>query len=104
MKRLQKSLNKLALPTKNIKVINSFYKGMHDMQRCLVFNKIHLLIFYKYFSREVTDKFPFIQDTRANLCHHIKEKYLASIMYFYVLFTVHFVKAWNSHTHLVYTP
>ena len=25
----------LALPTKNIKVINSFYKGMHDMQRCL---------------------------------------------------------------------
>ena len=29
------SLLKLALPTKNIKVINSFYKGMHDMQRCL---------------------------------------------------------------------
>ena len=26
---------KVALPTKNIKVINSFYKGMHDMQRCL---------------------------------------------------------------------
>ena len=25
----------IALPTKNIKVINSFYKGMHDMQRCL---------------------------------------------------------------------
>ena len=25
----------VALPTKNIKVINSFYKGMHDMQRCL---------------------------------------------------------------------
>ena len=25
----------LALPAKNIKVINSFYKGMHDMQRCL---------------------------------------------------------------------
>ena len=26
---------KLALPVKNIKVINSFYKVMHDMQRCL---------------------------------------------------------------------
>ena len=25
----------VALPTKNIKVTNSFYKGMHDMQRCL---------------------------------------------------------------------
>ena len=25
----------IALPAKNIKVINSFYKGMHDMQRCL---------------------------------------------------------------------
>ena len=25
----------VALPAKNIKVINSFYKGMHDMQRCL---------------------------------------------------------------------
>ena len=49
-------------------------------------------------------KFPFIQDTRANLCRLIKEKYLASMMYFYVLFIVHFVKAWNSHTHLVYTP
>ena len=70
----------------------------------LTSNKIHLLIFYKYFSREVTGKFPFIQDTRANFCRLIKEKYLASIMYFYVLFTIHFVKAWNSHTHLVYTP
>ena len=65
---------------------------------------LFLLIFYKYFSREVTGKFPFIEDTRANLCRLIKEKYLASIMYFYVLFTVHFVKARNSHTHLVYTP
>ena len=27
----------VALPAKNIKVINSFYKGMHDMQRCLRF-------------------------------------------------------------------
>ena len=27
--------NFIALPVKNIKVINSFYKGMHDMQRCL---------------------------------------------------------------------
>ena len=26
---------KVALPDKNIKVINSFYKGVHDMQRCL---------------------------------------------------------------------
>ena len=26
---------RLALSAKNIKVINSFYKGMHDMQRCL---------------------------------------------------------------------
>ena len=25
----------VALPTKNIKVINSFYKGRHDMQKCL---------------------------------------------------------------------
>ena len=25
----------VALPTKNIKVINSFYKGMHDMQSSL---------------------------------------------------------------------
>ena len=62
------------------------------------------MIFYKYFSHEVTGKFPFIQDTCANLCRLIKVKYLASIMYFYVLFTVHFVKAWNNHTHFVYTP
>ena len=31
----KEGLYKVALPTKNIKVINSFYKGMHDMQRCL---------------------------------------------------------------------
>ena len=30
-------VDSIALPTKNIKVINSFYKGMHDMQRCLRF-------------------------------------------------------------------
>ena len=30
-------LHSVALPAKNIKVINSFYKGMHDMQRCLRF-------------------------------------------------------------------
>ena len=27
----------VALPVKNIKVITSFYKGMHDTQRCLRF-------------------------------------------------------------------
>ena len=63
-----------------------------------------VVIFYKYFSREATGKFPIIQDTRANLCRFIQVNYLASIMYFYVLFSVHFVKAWNTHTHSVYTP
>ena len=60
---------------------------------------------YKYFSHEVTGKFPIIQDTRANLCRLKQVNYLASIMYFYVLlFTVPFVKAWNTHTPSVYTP
>ena len=38
-------------------------------------------------------KFLIIQATRANLCRLIQVNCLASIMYFYVLFTVHFVKA-----------
>ena len=29
-------LTTVALPAKNIKVINSFYKGMHYIQRCLM--------------------------------------------------------------------
>ena len=42
---------------------------------------------------EVIGKYPVIPDTRAHWCNLMKVNYLASIMYFYVLFTVHFVKA-----------
>ena len=60
-------------------------------------------MFYKYFSHEALDTFPVIPDTRAHLCRLIKVKYLVSRMYFYVLFSVHFVKACIIHTHFVYT-
>ena len=59
---------------------------------------------YEYFSHEVIGKFLVIPDTRAHLCCLIKVKFLALIMFFYVLFTVHFVKACIIHTHSVYTP
>ena len=67
------------------------------------FNKINILIFYKYFSHDAISKFPVIPDSRAQLCHLIKVKHLASVIYFHVLFTVHFVKACITHRYLVYT-
>ena len=37
---------------------------------------MHLLIFHKYFLREVIGKFLVIQDTRPNLCRLIKVEYV----------------------------